>query len=84
MMIHKFRLRERAGRDKNIQSFFHGLEIPFRADVENSPYLTVLQKQQMDYGVRLRVAVIANIARAINALIRLAMLRCVVGEEEYD
>ena len=68
-MNDEFRLRERTERDEKIQSFFRGVEIPFRADVANSPSLTVQQRQQMDYGVRFRVAVIASIARAINVLI---------------
>lgn len=63
------RLREQAERDENIQSFFRGFELPFRACVANSPYLTGQQKQQMDSDIRFRIAVIANIARAVTALI---------------
>ncbi len=69
MMSHKFRLREQADRDENMQSFFRGLELPFRACVAYSPYLTVQQKQQIDSDIRFRVSVIENIAKAINALI---------------
>ena len=69
MMDYNLRLRERAVRDENIQCFFRGFELPFRACVAYSPYLTVQQKQQMDFEVRFRVAMIECIARAINALI---------------
>ena len=69
MMGYNLRLRERAVRDENIQCFFRGFELPFRACVAYSPYLTVQQKQQMDCEVRFRVAVFENFARAINALI---------------
>ena len=69
MMNQNFRLQERAGRDENIQVFFRGFELSFRVCVACSPYLTVQQKQQMDFEVRFRVAMIECIARAINALI---------------
>ena len=68
-MNHESRLREQTGRDENIQHFFRGFELPFRACVAYSPYLTIQQKQQMDYEVRFRVAVVESIVRAINALI---------------
>ncbi len=51
MMSHNSILRERAVRDENNQTFFRGFELPFRAGVAYSPYLTVQQKQQMDYEV---------------------------------
>ena len=69
MMCDNYRLRKRAERDENIQSFFRGYELPFRVSVACSPHLTVQQKQQMDAEVRFRVAVIENLARAINALV---------------
>ena len=69
MMSYNSILRERAGRDENIQYFFRGFELPFRAGVAYSPYLTVQQKQQMDAEVRFRAAVAEFIARSINALI---------------
>jgi len=69
MMGYNLRLRERAVRDENIQCFFRGFELPFRAAVAYSPCLTVQQKQQMDCEVRFRVAVAENLARVINALI---------------
>ena len=69
MMNQNFRLQERAGRNENIEAFFRGFELPFRACVAYSPYLTVQQKQQMDCEVRFRVAAFENFARAINALI---------------
>ena len=62
-------LRERAVRDENIQTFFRGFELPFRAGVAYSPYLTVQQKQQMDFDIRFRVAFVEGIVRTINALI---------------
>ena len=69
MMRDNFRLRERAERDENIQAFFRGYELPFRASVACSPHLTVQQKQQMDAEVRFRIAAIESLARAINALV---------------
>ena len=69
MMGYNFRLRERAARDESIQCFFRGFEFPFRAGVAYSPYLTVQQKQQMDFDIRFRVAFVEGIVRTINALI---------------
>ena len=68
-MGYNLRLRERAGRDENIRSFFRGFEFPFRFSVAYSPYLTVQQKQQMDAEVRFRVALAEFMDRSINALI---------------
>ena len=69
MLNQNFILSERAARDENIRSFFRGFELPFRAGVAYSPYLTVQQKQQMDFDIRFRVAFVEGIVRTINALI---------------
>ena len=59
----------RLRRDENIQSFFRGFEFPFRLDIACSPYLTPDQKRRLDADLRVRVAVLENLARFVNAMI---------------
>ena len=62
---HLARLR----RDEDIHAFFRGFELPFRLDIEFSPWLTLDQKRQLDADLRFRMSLAECLVRSINAMV---------------
>lgn len=59
----------RIRRDEDIQSFFRGFELPFRLDIEFSPWLTPDQKRQLDADLRFRMSIAETVARLVNTIL---------------
>lgn len=59
----------RIRRDEDIQSFFRGFELPFRLDIEFSPWLTPDKKRLLDADLRFRMSLAECLVRSINAMV---------------